>query len=338
MDNSKKILVTGATGLVGTHVLLYLLEKGADVCALCRPSSNKEIVRRVFAHYGKEQLFDAVEWRNAELLDVESVSAAMTDISVVYHTASMVSFNSCEHDLLWRVNIDGTVNVISAAMNSGVEAFCHVSSIGAVGHTSDGSPIDESTPFQPDADRSVYSQSKFRQEMEVWRAMEQGLKAVIVNPGVVLGPCLLSRSSGSIASATKKGSRFYVEGQTGYVDARDVAKAMVQLVEKELFGERYVLVSENSSVRNVQNLFADEFSVARPKYRASKMLMNIAATLLAVKSLFVGSKPALTYESVRSMGGNNSYSSEKVRKALNIDFISLKDSVANMAAFHKCKL
>jgi len=339
MDNqNKKILVTGATGLVGMHVLLHLLSKGYATCALCRPSSDKSIVKRVFAYYGKESLFDAIEWREAEILDVEKLYSAMEGISSVYHTAAMVSFDSSEHDQLWRVNVDGTTNIINAAIKNGVEAFCHVSSIGALGHTSDGSFIDETTPFQPDADRSVYSQSKFRQEMEVWRAMEQGLKAVIVNPGVVLGPCSLSRSSGSIASATKNGTKFFVEGQTGYVDARDVAQSMVELMEKELYGERYILVSDNTTVRDVQNMFADEFSVARPRYKATKAMMNIAATLLSVKSKFTGVKPALTYESVRSMGGNNSYTSQKVKKAINIEFISVKDSIANMAAFHKSKL
>lgn len=333
-SNNRKILVTGATGLVGSHVMLHLLEKGYEVCGLYRPSSDIDAVRQVFRHYGKEPLFRDIEWRCADMLDVQTISEAMVGISVVYHTAAMVSFSSSDHSAMWRANVEGTANVVAAAIERGVEAMCHVSSIGALGHTSDGSVIDESTPFQPDADRSVYSQSKFRQEMEVWRGMEQGLKAVIVNPGVVLGPCLPSRSSGSIASATMDGSRFYVEGQTGYVDVRDVAKAMVMLVEQDCFGERYILVSENSTVRNVQDMFSDEFGVDRPTLKASKLLMNIAATALAIKSFFTGAKPALTYESVRSMGGSNTYSSDKIKNKLSIEFIPLKDSVANMAAYH----
>lgn len=335
MDSrSRKILVTGATGLVGSHVMLHALDKGYEVCGLYRPTSDIETVKRIFAHYGRSSQFRDIEWRCADLLDVQALSEAMVGISIVYHTAAMVSFSKSDHDTMWRANVEGTANVVAAALERGVDAMCHVSSIGALGHTSDGSLIDESTPYQPDADRSVYSQSKFRQEMEVWRGMEQGLKAVIVNPGVVLGPCSLSRSSGSIAGATKDGSLFYVEGQTGYVDARDVAKAMTMLVENECFGERYILVSENSTVRSVQELFADEFGVERPSVRASKTLMKIAATALSVKSFFTGEKPALTYESVRSIGGNNSYSSDKIKNKLNIEFISLKDSVANMAAYH----
>lgn len=333
MTHNDKIIVTGATGLVGCHLLVELIRQGYQVRALYRSNSNREYVQSVFNYYNMPDKYQLIQWFKGDITDVDSLHEAFNGIDYVFHTAAMVSFLKSEHKKMWEVNVTATEYVINEAIACNVKGFCHVSSIGALGHTTDNSDIDETTAYQSDSNRTVYSQSKFRQEMAVWQGIESGLKAVIVNPGVILGPCISYRSSGSIAAKMQHGTKFYTDGQTGYVDARDVAKAMIQLIQAEKYGERYILVGENSTVRNLQNLFADKFNVNRPSKKASKTLLNIAATLDGIASILLGRKRLLTFESVRSMGGIRSYSAQKVRNAININFTSLEDSVTNMVNF-----
>ncbi len=335
MNITGKILVTGATGLVGCHIMIELLSRGYNVCGLRRTTSDCSIAKQVFAYYGKESLWDKIEWREANITDLLSVRDAMTNISIVCNAAAMVSFSHNEHAQMWQVNVEGTANLVSAATEANVELFCHISSIGALGHTSDNTPINEDTPFQPDARRSVYSQSKFRQEMEVWRGIENGLKAVIVNPGVVIGPCSPTRSSGLIAATMQRGTNFYTAGQTGYVDARDVAFAVAALIESNVRNERFILVGENSTVRNVQNIFAQNFGTTPPQRIARSWQLYVAAIACRIGEIFTGTKASLTFETVRTMGGQHIYSAEKIKKTIDIKFHTLSESIANMAAFCK---
>ena len=329
-------LVTGATGLVGSHLLLDLLLRGEQVAGLCRENSDKTIVEKIFEHYGHKDLYGQVIWRTGDINDLESLRAVMTDVDTVYHTAAMVSFEKKSHERMWATNVNGTINIIETIVEGGCKTkLCVTSSIGALGHTPDGSLIDEQTPYQSDSNRTAYSLSKFRQEMEVWRGIEKGLKAVIVNPGVILGPCVGTRSCGQIAQTMQHGTKYYTEGATGYVDVRDVAKAMIELTEKNMFGERYILVGENSSVKHIEDLMADAFCQKRPTRFASKVELHIAAAALRVKSWLTGCAPALTRESVRAMGGCRQYSSQKIIDTIGINFISLEDSVKNMTDFHK---
>lgn len=335
MDNTDKILVTGATGLVGTHIMLELLSKGYHVCALKRSASDTSLVKQVFAHYDKTELFDNIEWRNGDVTEPYALTEAFSGITAVCNAAAMVSFSANDYERMWQVNVEGTANVVTAAIDANVKTFCHISSIGAIGHTSDGSLIDEKTPFQPESNRTVYSQSKFRQEMEVWKGMENGLRAFVINPGVVIGPCAATRSSGLIAKTMQRGTMFYTEGATGYVDARDVAKAAVMLMESEVRNERYLLVGENSTVRNIQNMFANNFGTSKPTHKAPKWLLNIVAALSMLSELITNRKAALTFESVQAIGGEHAYNNEKIRNATDIKFYTLDQSVANMASFFK---
>lgn len=331
---SKTNLITGATGIVGIHVMLELLRRGESVRAMARPTSNKTVVDKVFAHYDCEGFLNDIEWVEADILDSESLSNAVSGCRRIFHTAAMVSFASRDHKRLWQTNVDATAELIDCALSQGVTEFCHVSSIGALGHEPNG-VITEQTQWQPESNRSVYSQSKFRQEMEVWRGIESGLNAVIVNPGVVLGPGQLGRSSLQILQTVAKGVPFYVDGQTGYVDARDLARVMVDLTLGEKWGERYVVVGHNCRVKELQMLFAEALGTKAPSIKANKPMIMTAAFLSEAWSRLTGKETALTLESARSMGGDNTYSSEKLINTINIQFTSLKESIDNMADFFK---
>lgn len=331
---TKGNLITGATGIVGIHLMLKLLKRDEKVRAMARQSSDRSIVDKVFAHYGAQQLAERIEWVVGDMLDGDSLMLAMNGCKRVFHTAAMVSFAKSDHARLWQTNVEGTATLVDCAIQCGIESLCHVSSIGALGHEPQGY-ITEDTQWQPESNRSVYSQSKFRQEMEAWRGMECGLKVVIVNPGVVLGPGIAGRSSQQIIDTVAKGTPFYVEGETGYIDARDLAHAMFTLTEQEKWGERYIVVGHNCRVRRLQELFAEALGTKAPTIKASKRLMMTAAFFSELWARMTGGKSPLTIESARSMGGSNSYSSEKLINTINIQFTPLEESVRNMADFFR---
>lgn len=333
MDLTQKVLVTGATGMLGTHVMLQLISCGYAVRALVRQGSSKAEVENVFAFYGRSADLEKIEWAEGDVCDIDSLVEAMNNVSAVYNCAAIVSFDKRDHAAMWQTNVGGTANVVEACIRCNVDALCHASSIGALGHTSDGSDIDETTPYQSDSRRSVYSQSKFRQEMEVWRGIERGLNATIVCPGVILGPSRLDRSSGQIVATVQRGISYYIKGHTGYVDVRDVAQAMVSLVEGKHFGQRYVVVGSNADALEIQTLIAKDLGCQAPSKEAKPWMLRVVSRLLAMASFFTGKRQPLTPESVRSMGGNHNYTSAKIVAATAMNFISIEESISNMSRY-----
>lgn len=331
----KLCLVTGATGLVGSHVALHLLQHGYAVRATYRSQASIQTVCEVFGFYNQSLLFDQIEWLRCDVLSETDVSAAVAGVDAVFHTASLVSFQSADSQLLWRTNVDGTAIVCEAARLAQA-VFCHVSSIATIGSAIDGFCRSELTQWQPEAHHSVYSLSKFWQEAEVWKSMEEGLLAVIVAPGVVLGPCAKGHSSSAIATTMQRPMPFFTSGATGYVDARDLAEVMIQLVERQLWGQKYVVVAHNSTVRNVQTLFAQCFGRTAPKIKAGKLLLHLAACFCPLAAFFSRKPQSLTHQSVRTICGDDNapcFSSQKLLEATQFCFRPLGESVKNMAQF-----
>jgi len=245
------ILVTGGTGLVGSHLLLTLVRRGLHVKALKRKNSDIEVVRKFFLWNSspEDDLFRRIEWIEGDILDYYSLEAILKNADIIYHCAAVVSFDRRQRSGIIHNNVEGTANLINAALTCGVKRFCHVSSIAALGKNRDGSAVTEDTGWIPSIKNSGYSESKFYSEAEVWRGIEEGLDAVIVNPSVIIGPGNWNTGGCRFFPMIYKGLRFYASGESGYVDVRDVAEAIVMLTNKENFNkaknQRYLLSAEN---------------------------------------------------------------------------------------------
>lgn len=331
------ILVTGATGLVGSHLLYQLVSKGHRVKALIRENGNMNDVRHVFSFYGddKKALVDQIEWINGDVTDYFSLIDALQDIDQVYHVAAYVSFNPAHRAMMYRINEEGTANVVNACIVQQVKKLCYVSSIATLGGSVNGHPADEMSAWQAQENHSHYSKSKFLAEMEVWRGTKEGLPAVVVNPGVILGPGNPQRSSGKLFSLGQKGSRFYTSGGTGYVDVRDVVNAMIMLMESDIQDERYVLVSENLSFRQMLNLMAHQFNVAKPSRLATPLITTLAWRLDALRARFTRSEPRFTRENARTSNNTSHYNSDKFIHQFNYQFIPINQSIADTAQWIK---
>ncbi len=327
------ILVTGGTGLVGTHLLLELAKKHNKIRATHRASSNLNAVLDTFALYVDDPLpyYNKIEWVEADITDIETLLQAVEGVDYVYHTAAFVSFDPGNRQAMIACNVEGTANLVNACLERKIKKLCYVSSTAALGNAPSGRQITEDMIWSHSKNRSAYSVSKYQSEMEIWRGMAEGLKAVIVNPSIIIGPGDWKRSSSYLFSAVWKGMKFYTEGVTGYVDIRDVVHAMVTLMEGNYISERFILSAENLSYRQVLEMIATALDKPLPSIHASPFLISLAWRINWLTSKFSGKQRSITRDTVKSSKRKAVFSNEKIRQAIGIDFIPVKQSVHDTA-------
>lgn len=324
------ILVTGGTGLVGSHVLFDLCRSGEPVRAIKRSESAIENVKKVFAYYSAEPetLLKKIEWVNADLMDVYSLMDAMEGISEVFHCAAMVSFLAKDEEEMMSINAEGTANMVNAALAKGVKKFCHVSSVATIGVAEKGELAHEETFWKSTPENSNYSISKYAAEREVWRAAAEGLEMVIVNPSLIIGAGNWQQSSSNMFSKAYKGIKFYTEGATGFVDVRDVSALMILLMKSEIKNKRFLLNSENRSFRSFFDTIHREFGKPVPAIKAGKILSSFAWRAERVRCALTGETPLITKETATSAHKINRYSNQEILNAFpDFKFIPVEESI-----------
>jgi len=324
------ILVTGGTGLVGSYLLHELTSRGFKVRALLRPGKKPYETRKLFSCFDDESrhLIDQVEWVEGDVLDPFSLQQAMQGVDYVYHCAALVSFNPRDLKQMLAVNIEGTANVVNACLGNGIKKLCYVSSISALGHAEKGEMIDENAKWKTSRINSGYSVSKYGSEREVWRGIEEGLNAVIVNPSVIIGAGCHPGAINKLFQNIRNYIPFYSAGVNGYVDVRDVARAMILLMDSEISAERFVLNSENIALRDFLTLAADILGVKHPRISLNRSLMMALASLEESRARLLRTNPLLTRQNIRASMAKSYYSAEKFRAATGFTFTPIKESLA----------
>lgn len=323
------ILVTGGTGLVGSYLLYELTRKGYKVRALLRPGKKPYDTKKLFNCLSPEndRLIEQIEWAEGDVLDPFSLSEAMQGVDYVYHCAALISFNPRELKEMLAVNVEGTSNVVNACLENGIKKLCHVSSIASLGQPENGEMIDENAKWKTSRINSGYAISKYGGEREVWRGIEEGLNAVIVNPSVIIGAGCHPKAINKLFHSIQNFIPFYSLGVNGYVDVRDVAKAMLLLMESEMNGERFVLNSENLSLKEFFTKTADILGKPHPHIALNNTVMVSMAWLDEMRARLTKSKPLLTRENVRAVQSKSYYSAEKFSSAFGYSFIPLNESL-----------
>ncbi|MDK2771651.1 MAG: NAD-dependent epimerase/dehydratase family protein [Flavobacterium sp.] len=320
------ILVTGATGLVGSHLLVKLLQENEVVRAIYREEKSLVAVQNVFKYYNEINLFDKVEWIKADINDVPSLEIAFRNITRVYHCAAFISFDPKDEEQLFKVNIEGTANVVNCCIDFGIEKLCYVSSVAALGNaTNNNLIITEETEWNPEKPRNEYAISKYAGEMEVWRGFQEGIKVVIVNPGVIFGYGFPNNGSSAAIKAIKKGNPFYTKGKFGIVAVEDLVNCMTKLMNSSISGERYTIVAENITFQEGLNTIADALKLKRPFIYASKGLTSIAWRLDWFLSLLLRKKRILTRLTAKSSHSLAEYDTTKIKTTLGYDFVDMKE-------------
>lgn len=315
------ILVTGGTGLVGAHLLQKLAGDGHKVRALYRSEASLSKAKNIFVLNGSPN-FDTIEWVKGDITDIPSLEDAFAGIDTVFHCAAHISFEPKDEDILRKINIEGTANMVNCALDFGVKKFCHFSSIAALGDPKAHEPITEETEWNPEIRHSDYAISKYGAEMEVWRAWQEGLNVLVVNPGLIFGAGFRDAGSGRIFKAVKRGQFFYTNGNCGIVAVEDVIEATLKLMEADTNGERFTLVAENMSYKNILDSIADGMGKKHPSIYATPFITSMAWRLDWFLSKITGQKRKLTRSMARSSHNTDTYSNTKVAASTSIVFRS----------------
>ncbi len=322
------ILVTGATGLVGSHLVLHLIEQDQIVFAMFRNEQGKERVKLLFEKYQKPDLFYKIIWRQADILDIPLLEIAFQDVEYVYHCAALISFNPNDEDRLRKMNIEGTANIVNLCIDNKIKKLCHVSSIAALGDMKlNNALIDEEGEWNAEAEHSDYAISKYGAEMEIWRAEQEGMKVVVVNPGVILGPLFWTEGSGEIYAKVKNGLVYYTKGINGFVTVSDVVKVMCQLMKNDITGQKFILVSENISFKELVFMLAEVLKVKKPNINVGKLFVSMIWRADWLLANVFGKKRELTKDLAHSLHASNRYSNEKIKDTLGFEFERIRDYI-----------
>jgi dihydroflavonol-4-reductase len=329
------VFVTGGTGYVGSHLLYNLIQLDEPVRALYRNKEKLDYFLKFRKFYPEvtDQMMEKIEWVKGDMLDYYSLSECLSGVTRVYNTAGLVSFHAEDKQKLFQINVLGTAHLVNACLEQNVERVCHVSSISAMGDPKDGQPIDESRLWSKNTSPSPYSFSKFRGEMEVWRGTNEGLKAVIVNPSVIIGPGMWYGSWEGIFRQIYTGLKYYPVGSSGYIDVQDVVKVMIRLMESEVTGERFILSAENLSHREVLNYMAEAMKKPLPVQALTQLKIRIACQFEKIRSKVSGSRPRITRQSMKSSTSVTSYSNRKLLQSMPFDFTPVKKSLSSSVNF-----
>lgn len=329
------ILVTGGTGLVGSHLLYQLLSENNTVRAIYRRLHTLERVKHVFSYFSEhaEELFNKIEWVEADINNIPKLQSAFNNITHVYHCAAFVSFEPDKYKELRKINIKGTANIVNLCISTGIKKLCYVSSIAAIGHQNNSEKlITETTPWNPEEDNSVYAITKYGAELEVWRGSQEGIDVIVVNPGIILGGGYWKGgSSGSLFRQVHKGMAYYTNGVSGYVDVWDVVKSMQQLMLSPIKNEGFILVAENWSFKTFLSKTAKALNVDAPKKEAKPWLLGLVWRLDWLQYKLFGKRRRLTKQSAKSILSITKYDNSKIKTKLNFEFKGLDLSIKEVS-------
>ena len=330
------ILVTGSTGLVGSHLLYKLACTHEKVRAIYRTERKLANVKSVFATYTSnfESLFNAIEWVKADLLDIPALSEAFRGVTHVYHCAAFVSFEPDKYQILRKTNIEGTANIVNLCLSNTISKLCYVSSVATLGSTINNEEITEDTVWNPEDDNSVYAITKYGAEMEVWRATQEGLNVVIVNPGVILGAGIWRYGTGSLFKKAHKGLKYYTSGTIALIAIEDVVSIMITLIKSDIINERFVLVAENWTYKQFLQALSRSVHVKPPEKMASSWLLKLAWKLDWLKTKLTGKRRQLTKHIAISLSTETKYSSRKIKTALNYKFKPIDETIVTIGDFY----
>lgn len=305
---SKKILVTGGTGFLGSYIIRDLVNKGYTVRAIRRSTKLPGWI--------DPAIMNRVEWIEGDVLDVVALEEAMEDIDTIIHSAAVVSFLKKDRRDMYQVNVEGTANVVNMALEKNVRRLVHISSVAALGRTANGGHVNEEKKWEESKVNTHYAISKFKAELHVWRGLSEGLDAVIINPSTILGYGDWHSSSCAIFKQVYNGFGWYTPGINGFVDVEDVARAALLLMESDITGERYIVNGDTWSFKKLQDTIAFYFEKKGPVRKTTPFLLGLAWRIEKIKSFFTGKKPLLTKESARVAQSQTWFSNEKILKAM----------------------
>jgi len=272
-------------------------------------------------------LFSKIDWVEADVSDVPSLARAFLGVRKVYHIAALVSFDEADAKEMRKVNIYGTANIVNLCVTHNVEKLCFVSSIASIAKSVEKPLIDEGDEFNLISNNYSYAITKYGAEMEVWRGAQEGLDVFIVNPGIILGAGFWRENSGMLFTMTYKESPLYTEGITGFVGVDDVVSVLLKGMNSTVKNERFILVSENVSFKELLFLIADSFDKKRPKIKVTSFIAAVGWRLSWLKSKITGGQNTFSKHTASSVNNTYYYDNSKTKKFFDFDFQEMNEVI-----------
>lgn len=322
-------LVTGATGLIGSHVVRYLLSLGRPVSVLYRAENGYGLLADVV---------DRLTWLEGDLLDIPSLELAISPGCDVIHCAAIVSFIPRDRARMEQVNVEGTANLVNVCLMAGVRKLAYLSSVAALGRPEAKSDVPgpivltEEQKWEESSLNSAYAKTKYRAELEVWRGNAEGLPVVMVNPSVVLGEGDWSRSSTQLIKYVYDEKQFYTEGDINYVDVLDVAEAIVKLLYSEVVDQRFILNAGSMPYRNFLTQLAQALDKRPPTIRVPPGLAKVLASIESVRSFLTGTSPLITQETARGASHRYYYPGQQITQSIDFQYRPLDVTLERIAS------
>jgi nucleoside-diphosphate-sugar epimerase len=325
------ILVTGGTGLVGSHLLLELVKSGDKVRAIHRKDSDLQAVKMVFSYYIPADeidfLFSKIEWKEADLNDIPALTEAFTGITNVYHCAALISFDTSEEKDLRKINIEGTANIVNLCVAFKIEKLCYISSIATMDKGLGEKFVTENFTWNQEKYHNEYAISKHGAEIEVWRGTQEGVPAIILNPGVILGPGFWNTGSGQLFKKISEGLNYHFPKTTGFVGVQDVVNAAITGMGSNIQNEQYIVVAENLSFTEVLGLVAASIQKPSPKKPLKPWMVFIGWIYQSITNFLFGSKKLITREDYKSLFKKSFYSSAKLKSEFPFEYTPIKEVI-----------
>lgn len=319
------VLITGATGLLGSALAKKILHEGFVVKVLVRQGSNTSIF---------DEIIDKIEIIEGDILDVSSLNKAIEGVSMVVHAAAIVSFDPKEKTQMFKTNIEGTTNVVNECLNANVKKLVYISSIAALGrpyllkkNTEVAFVINELQKWEESDLNSNYAKSKYLAECEVWRGEAEGLNVNVLCPSIILGEGDWTKSSTQLFKYVFDENPFYTKGFINYVDVLDVAQAILLSLKSDNSGTKFILSAGRLSYKEFFEEIARRFVKRAPRKEIGEFWIKILWRLEAFKAWLIGSKPLITRETAVSSQLNVFYEGDKIIQHLDFKYTLLSHTL-----------
>ncbi len=305
---SKKVFITGATGLVGSHLCRALLAKDYEVTALKREDSALGLI---------EDCSDKIQWKTGDILDYMSLQEAIGDeVEQVFHCAAMISFQPKDFDNMKAINVDGTANMVNVALEKGIQKFGFVSSVAAIGRPESKHRLNEATKWEKSKFNTHYAKSKFQAEMEVWRGVAEGLSAIVINPSTIMGEGDWSKGSSKLFKTVDEGLSHYPTGNIALVDIQDVVRHFIHLMESDITNERFIINGGHLTYKSFFEKISKIIGAKPPQRKAHSWMGEIKWRWEKLKSLLFGTHSLFSKETARQSYLTYEYSNQKIKHLL----------------------
>lgn len=317
--------------MVGSHLLLELVKSGDKVRAIHRKDSDLQAVKRVFSYYIPldeiDFLFGKIEWKEADLNDIPALTEAFSGVTTVYHCAALISFNPSDEKSLRKINIEGTANIVNLCVVFKIEKLCYISSVAAMDISLGEKFVTENFTWNQEKYHNEYAISKHGAEIEVWRGTQEGVPAIILNPGVILGPGFWNTGSGQLFIKTDEGLNYHFPKTTGFVGVQDVVTAAITVMGSNIQNEQYIMAGENLSFKEVLELVAESIQKPSPKKPLKPWMVFIGWIYQSIANFLFGAEKLITREDYKTLFKHSFYSSAKLKSEFSFKYTPIREVI-----------